>query len=80
MTHRDIIFVHLIKKLRKSITEHFSGTENMITSGRNALPVDARVKGVGPARRPIGHRRAQQVVRGGLLNPAKKFTFVWASN
>jgi hypothetical protein len=60
----------------RTLTEHFSGPENVIASGRDALAVDAGVEGVCPTRGPVRHGRAQQVVGRRLLDPTKQLALV----
>ena len=63
-----------------NLTEHFSRSEDVITSGRNALTVDAGVERVGAARGPVSHGGPQQVVGRRLLHAAEQLALVWTSD
>ena len=48
----------------------------MVTSGFYALAADALVEGVHPARRPVGDGGGEEVVGGGVLDPAVELALV----
>ena len=48
----------------------------MVTSRFDALPRDALVEGVHPARRPVGDGGGEEVVGGGVLHPAVELALV----
>ena len=64
----------------RSLTHDHARTHDPVASCGHALAVDADVEGVGAARRPVDHARAEQVVGRGVVDPAEQLALVHAAD